>query len=103
MSAVIKNLLENAYKYGREDGHILLSLSSADGRAVLRVKDDGPGIAEDKLPLVFNRFWQEDPSRSDNGSSGLGLAIVKEAAVLHHGSVRAESRPGEGTEFIFTL
>ncbi len=99
LSRVIQNLLENAYKYGRENGHIRLSLRREGERAALRVEDDGVGIAPEDLDKVWQRFWQADPSRGDEGSSGLGLAMVKEIAEFHGGEALVESEPGKGSVF----
>ena len=104
MARVIQNLLQNAYKYGRENGHIKLSLRSEKGKAVLRVSDDGAGISPEDLPHIWQRFWQADPSRHhDDGSSGLGLAMVKEIAEFHGGTASAESVPGRGCTFTVSI
>ncbi len=103
MQRLIQNLLQNAYKYGREKGHVCLTLKKADGRAVLSVKDDGIGIAPDDIDKIWQRFWQADPSRNESGSSGLGLSMVKEIAEFHGGTARVESSPGKGSEFIITI
>ncbi len=103
ISRVLQNLLENAYKYGKENGHIRLSLRQEEGRAVLRVEDDGIGIAPENLDKVWQRFWQADASRGDEGSSGLGLAMVKEIAAFHGGEAKVESRLGEGSVFTVIL
>ena len=103
ISRVIQNLLQNAYKYGTPGGHIWLSLKSEDGRAVLRVQDDGIGIAPEDLDKVWQRFWQADASRGEDGGSGLGLAMVKEIAEFHGGSARVESVPGEGSTFTVVI
>ncbi len=72
--------------------------------AQLTVRDDGIGIPADKLPRIWDRFYQADPSRTNrDGSLGLGLAMVKELAHLHGGEVSAESQPGEGSTFTFTI
>ena len=103
MSRVIYNLLQNAYKYGRDNGYVRLSLSREDGDAVIRVKDNGIGIKKEDLDKIWQRFWQADSSRRSEGGNGLGLAMVKEIAELHGGSVTAESTEGRGSEFIFRL
>ena len=103
MSRVIHNLLQNAYKYGVEGGHIWLTLRRTEQGAVLSVKDDGIGIAPENLDMVWQRFWQADPSRGEEGGSGLGLAMVKEIVQLHGGSVGLESTPGKGSIFSVTL
>mgnify|MGYP000905949610 FL=1 len=96
MSRVVVNLLQNAYKYGGEQVRVR---ENADGKAVLRVADDGPGIAPEDQDKVWQRFWQADPSRGEDGGSGLGLAMVKEIVQLHGGSVGLESTPGKGSIF----
>ena len=103
ISRVIQNLLQNAYKYGKENGHIRLSLQQESGRVVLRVEDDGIGIASEDLDKVWQRFWQADTSRGDDGSSGLGLAMVREIAQFHGGSAQVESCLGEGSVFTVIL
>ena len=103
MSRVIYNLLQNAYKYGRDNGYVRLSLSREDSDAVIRVKDNGIGIKKEDLDKIWQRFWQADSSRGSEGGNGLGLAMVKEIAELHGGSVTAESTEGRGSEFIFSL
>ena len=103
MSRVIHNLLQNAYKYGVEGGHIWLSLRRTDQGAVLSVKDDGIGIAPENLDKVWQRFWQADASRGDEGSSGLGLSMVKEIAQFHGGDAVVESTPGAGSTFSVIL
>lgn len=103
MSRVIYNLLQNAYKYGRDNGYVRLSLSREGSDAVIRVKDNGIGIKKEDLDKIWQRFWQADSSRGSEGGNGLGLAMVKEIAELHGGSVTAESTEGRGSEFIFRL
>lgn len=103
MSRVIYNLLQNAYKYGRDNGYVRLTLSREDSDAVIRVKDNGIGIKKEDLDKIWQRFWQADSSRGSEGGNGLGLAMVKEIAELHGGSVTAESTEGRGSEFIFRL
>ena len=73
-----------------------------DGRAALEVSDTGVGIAEDQLPLVFERFHRTDPSRADGGA-GLGLAIARQIAESHGGEIEARSKPGEGSTFTLLL
>ena len=97
MSRVVVNLLQNAYKYGGEQVRVRVSLhENADGKAVLRVADDGPGIAPEDQDKVWQRFWQADPSRGEDGGSGLGLAMVKEIVQLHGGSFGRGGFTGSG-------
>ena len=101
---LMQNLISNARKYGRDNGHIWVGLHKADGKACLSVRDDGVGISAEQLPRIWDRFYQTEPSRTNrDGSLGLGLAIVKEIAVLHGGTVSAESGLGEGSTFTFTM
>ena len=102
LSRLLTNLVGNAYRYGRADGHIRVDLSTADGDVLLRVTDDGIGISEDDRTKIFDRFYQADPSRSDAGS-GLGLAMASEIARFHGGSLSVESRLGEGSVFTFRM
>lgn len=99
MSRVVQNLLQNAYKYGEEGGHIWLSLRR-DGRgAVLTVRDDGIGISKADQAHIWQRFWQADAARGDESGTGLGLSMVKEIAEFHGGSVSVESELGKGSTF----
>lgn len=103
MSRVIYNLLQNAYKYGRDNGYVRLTLGREGSDAVIRVKDNGIGIKKEDLDKIWQRFWQADSARGAEGGNGLGLAMVKEIAELHGGSVTAESTEGRGSEFIFRI
>ena len=103
ISRVVHNLLQNAYKYGKEGGHICLRLKRTDDGAELSVTDDGIGIAPEDLDKVWQRFWQADASRGEDGGSGLGLAMVKEIAQFHGGSASVESRLGQGSTFTVFL
>lgn len=107
---VIDNLLSNALKFTPEGGRIRVSTSvqregeEDAGRVEIRVSDTGQGIAEEDLEKIFERFYQagRNAGKSRQGT-GLGLAIARHILKAHHGSIRAESRIGEGSEFIFTL
>lgn len=103
ISRVIHNLLQNAYKYGKDGGHIVLSLKKLKDGAEISVSDDGIGIAKEDLDKVWKRFWQADSSRGEDGGSGLGLAMVKEIAGFHGGSVRVDSQLGKGSTFTVFL
>ena len=101
---VLANLLANARTHTPPGTTVTTSLGrSADGSAVLTVTDNGPGIAPDLLPDVFDRFARGDSSRSRMaGSTGLGLAIACAVVVAHHGTIEVHSRPGR-TEFAVRL
>lgn len=103
LMSLIQNLISNARKYGRENGHIWVELSRDDELAWLIVRDDGIGIAPEELPKIWNRFYRSDASRTNrDGSLGLGLAMCREIARLHRGEITAESEPGVGSTFIFS-
>jgi two-component system, OmpR family, sensor kinase len=95
-------LLDNAVRYTPEGGSVAVRVREQDGRAALEVSDTGVGIAEDQLPLIFERFHRTDPSRADGGA-GLGLAIARQIAESHGGEIEARSKPGEGSTFTLLL
>ncbi len=99
---MVLNLLENAVRYGVQDGHIEVSLTVGEGEAVGVVADDGIGIAKEDLPHIWERFYQADSARSgvDRGS-GLGLSMVVFAVKSHSGSIDCTSDLGEGSTFSF--
>jgi two-component system, OmpR family, sensor histidine kinase MprB len=92
LRVAVKNLLDNAAKFGPPEGPVGVRLIGGE----LTVRDYGPGIDPDDLPMVFDRFYRAPSSRSAPGS-GLGLAVVREIALGHGGTVAAESVPGGGT------
>jgi signal transduction histidine kinase len=104
MVQVLSNLVDNALLYTPEGGRVKMSARVVAEGLEVRVQDSGPGIAEDELELVFERFYRSDPSRQRNeGGSGLGLAIAKSIVEKHNGRIWAESRPGEGTTIVIHL
>jgi two-component system phosphate regulon sensor histidine kinase PhoR len=105
LDQVFANLVDNAIKYGRAEGHVTVGGKKLDdGSLEIFVRDDGPGIPPESLSRVFERFYRVDKARSrDQGGTGLGLAIVKHIVQAHGGEVRAESEPGKGATFFFTL
>jgi two-component system sensor histidine kinase BaeS len=106
MEQVIENLLVNALRYVPRGGTVRLGLdrvASAGGdRFRLAVSDDGPGIADQDLPHVFERFYRASHAREGTGS-GLGLAIVREIVVRHGGEARAEHHAPRGARFVVEL
>jgi signal transduction histidine kinase len=101
----LENVLDNALRYTPEGGRIDIRLEPCDDRLRIEVRDTGPGIAAEDVPLVFNRFHraQNAESRVEDRGAGLGLAIAKRAVELHGGNIRCESQVGEGTSFLFDL
>ena len=102
---VIVNILSNASKYGKVDGHIIASVYSIEGQKILiEVSDDGIGIAEEHIPRVFERFYRTDDARSrEIGGTGLGLAICKHIIEAHNETMHIRSKLGVGTTVGFTL
>ena len=102
---VFWNLVSNAIKFSSSGGKVLVSCEVDDKEAVVRVKDDGQGIAADFLPYVFERFRQADGSKTRaHGGLGLGLALVKSFVEAHKGTVEAESAGvGAGSRFTVRL
>lgn len=104
ISRLITNLVDNAITYGKEDGeiHIETYFDTTQHKAILTVKDNGIGISADDLPLIFNRFYRADKSRTKSGS-GLGLSFVDFIVKLHKGTISVDSEIGKGTEFVIHL
>jgi two-component system phosphate regulon sensor histidine kinase PhoR len=108
MTQVFGNLIENAMKYGKSGGRILVSAQPLRTGDLIEVEfvvqDFGPGIAFEHLDRIFERFYRIDKARSrDSGGTGLGLAIVKHIVQAHGGRIWAESELGAGAAFHFTL
>jgi heavy metal sensor kinase len=104
LKQVFINLLDNALRYTDPDGTVTVHLSGLRGDVRVAVRDTGQGIAQEHLPLLFERFYRTDPARArDSGGHGLGLPIVKEIAEAHHGSISVESEVGKGSVFTLTL
>ncbi|HUC29013.1 MAG TPA: ATP-binding protein [Candidatus Acidoferrum sp.] len=101
---VFSNLIDNAMKYGRTGGRIVLGARTAQRGIEFFVEDFGAGISSEHLPRLFERFYRVDKARSrESGGTGLGLAIAKHITRAHGGSIRAESELGHGSTFVFTL
>jgi two-component system, OmpR family, phosphate regulon sensor histidine kinase PhoR len=102
---VFINLVDNAIKYGKQNGEVESSFYRVDGAKVLiEISDDGAGIAEEHLPRIFERFYRTDHARSRKvGGSGLGLSICKHIIEAHGQAMHVRSTPDVGTTFGFTL
>ena len=99
LAQVLNNLMDNALKYNHRGGNVFINARRDADAVVLSVRDDGPGIARQDLPRIFERFYRVDKGRGrDAGGTGLGLSIVKNIATLHGGEAFAESTPGSGTK-----
>ena len=103
----LRNLLENATNYSPENAKIVIGADRRNGRILLTVSDEGPGVPEADLPRIFERFYRVDKARSrdgrDPGGTGLGLSIVKHLIELHGGRVSAANRPHGGAVFTVDL
>ncbi|MGN0341650.1 MAG: sensor histidine kinase [Roseburia sp.] len=100
----IFNLVSNAIKYSPEGSRIEIHVSDGKQTATLSVEDQGIGILEEDLPMIFERFYRTDKSRNrKTGGAGIGLTIVKAIVQAHHGKIQVESKEGSGSKFIMTL
>jgi PAS domain S-box-containing protein len=102
MREALVQLVDNALRYTTSDGHVWLTMEQRGGWVRVRVRDDGPGIPADMLPMIFDRFYRMDVAHSSPGF-GLGLAIVKRIAEAHHGTLEVESQVGQGCVFTLSL
>ncbi len=109
LEKVFTNLLSNAFKFTPEGGAVRLTMQAdlsgdADEMVTVTVRDNGPGITADKLPQVFERFYQiEEQSYGLQTGSGIGLALARELVGLHNGQITADSEPGFGSTFTVGL
>jgi signal transduction histidine kinase len=94
LEQALQNLAANALRHTPDGGEIALSSTTADDSIHLRVRDTGPGIPQEHLPLIFDRFYKADGARKAAGGSGLGLSIVKAIVERHGGSIAARNEQG---------
>ena len=98
------NLIDNSFKYGRENGNTSVKTFELHDQILVEVTDDGIGIEEKALPRLFERFFRTEKSRSrEVGGSGLGLAIVKHIIEAHQQTITVRSTEGIGSTFGFTI
>ncbi len=99
------NLIDNALRHTPEGGRVTVALRLEDRRASVRVSDTGIGIAPAELPHIFERYYRapREAGQEPSGGVGLGLAITQRIVELHNGIIEAQSTPGEGTTFVFSL
>ncbi len=104
LEQVLINLLENAIKYNKENGSIVIDVKETPEEFVFDVQDTGIGIPEKDLPRIFEKFYRVDKARSrEIGGTGLGLSIVKHLVQAHYGKVSVDSELNVGTTFTFTI
>ena len=98
----VANLVDNAVKFTPRGGEVRVTVTATADRAVLDVRDTGPGISPEDLPHVFERFYRGDQSRHQPGH-GLGLSLASAFVHAHGGDLRVESTPGQGSTFTILL
>ncbi|MFF2015809.1 sensor histidine kinase [Paenibacillus sp. NPDC058177] len=104
LNQVWTNILGNGIKFSEDNGVIHVSIQTDSNNVTVRISDHGIGIPLEDQQRIFERFFKADRSHSRKyDGSGMGLAIVKQIVTLHHGDIRVESEPGQGTTFIITL
>jgi signal transduction histidine kinase/CheY-like chemotaxis protein len=104
MENIFYNIISNAFNYSDSEGEIAVCLSVIDSTVEIRIKDYGIGIPSDRLPHIFDRFYQVDGSATRKyEGTGIGLALTKELIELHKGNISVNSNEGEGSEFIIQL
>jgi two-component system heavy metal sensor histidine kinase CusS len=99
----LSNLVANALRHTAPGGRIALDAHDQGAAVALTVSDDGCGIAQEHLPLIFDRFYRVDAARSATDSTGLGLSVVRSIVELHGGTVTVRSQPDHGTTFTLLM
>jgi len=100
---LLRNLLSNAVKFSPQGGVITIRMEKKDTLLVVSIQDQGPGIPENELEQVFDKFVQSSKTKSGAGGTGLGLAICREIINAHKGRIRAENSPDGGAVFVFQI
>lgn len=103
MAQVVSNLLSNAIKFSSPTGKIMIAIQCLPGMLELSVCDQGPGVPEEELETIFDKFVQSSKTRSGAGGTGLGLSISHEIVQAHHGAIWASNRPEGGACFVVQL
>ena len=103
LTRLVQNLVENAFKYGKPDSHVWISVSTQNDEVLLQIRDNGIGIAADQKEKIWQRFYQVDASRSGETGAGLGLSMVRQIARAHGGYMTLESVPDVGSAFTLHL
>ena len=103
LKQLVLNLVDNSLKYTPANGEVTLSLYGDQSRARIVVRDTGPGIRPDQIPLIFRRFYQAEGGEKRAGGAGIGLAISDWIARAHGGKIAVESELGKGSTFTVSL
>jgi len=102
ITRMLINLIDNAARYTRSGGTVIIDLSKENGNAIIKVCDTGKGIAKEDIDHIFDRFYQANEARNGQGS-GLGLSIVKWIVQVHKGEISVKSAPEKGSCFTVKL
>jgi signal transduction histidine kinase/ligand-binding sensor domain-containing protein/DNA-binding response OmpR family regulator len=101
---IVTNVLSNAFKFTPEGGSIEVAVTKDDENVNVRISDTGIGIPNDKIPKIFDRFYQVDGSHTrEQEGTGIGLSLTKELVELHKGTIKIESEEGKGSTFIVSI
>ena len=104
LSLAVTNLVENGVKYNNDGGWVRVSVNADHKYFYIKVSDSGVGIPKDAQTRIYERFYRVDKARSrETGGTGLGLAITQNVVKLHHGGIKLNSTPGEGTTFLVRI
>ena len=103
ITRLIQNLIDNAVKYGKADGHVWVRITENEHEIQLSVKDDGIGIPIEEQSKIWQRFYQVDASRTGDNGTGLGLSMVQKIAEIHGGYMSLKSEPLKGSNFVLHL
>ncbi|KGK85884.1 histidine kinase [Desulfosporosinus sp. HMP52] len=104
LTRLFYNIVHNAYRYSNPGGQVTIELTQTSISTNIKIKNTGMGISEDDLPLIFERFYRADKSRTrETGGTGIGLALVRQVTNLHQGTITVQSKVGHETEFIVCL
>ena len=100
----VANLVLNAIAYSAERSKVEVSSRIRNGMMEFSVSDQGVGISKEDIPRIFERFYRVDKARSrESGGTGLGLSIVRHIAIIHSGTIKVTSKPGEGSVFTLSI
>lgn len=100
---VLTNLMDNAIKYGNEEGNIVIDVKNKNGKTNVYIRDDGIGIDQKDIPYIFDNFFRADTVRSSGKGSGIGLYTVKRIVEINGWNIEVKSSIGEGSEFKLSL
>ena len=103
LTRLLQNLIDNGFKYGREEGQVWVSARREGEEIQLSVRDNGIGIPKEQQDKIWQRFYQVDPARSHDTGAGLGLSMVQKIAQAHGGYMTVDSVPNLGSQFTLHL